>query len=325
MPRVSVVLVFHRVTGHLRPAIDSLLNQTWRDLELVIVDNGCRLDAAARAALAIDPRVRWVALAEDTGIGPAANAGIAAAAGDYIAIADYDDLSLPTRIEREVAALDADPGLALVSAFADRMDGEDRPLGDRVFTLAAPGEFAAYAPYAAPLVHPASMGRRAVYEEFPFRSPFRFTSELDFYARVTERHRLGVIPEVLLRYRWYPSQTTQRHAANIDQSRCVILQLAARRRAGRPEALDRVEWMTDALSAGEFAARVARQCLDEELFVPAAYLARRAFALDRSPAGAWRATALAAALWRRTPRTERAAVAAMFRHGPVRALGVTPA
>jgi len=325
MPRVSVVLVFHRVSEHLRPAVDSLINQTWRDFELILVDNGCRLDAPARAALATDPRVRWVALAEDTGIGPAANAGVAASVGEYIAIADYDDLSLPTRLEREVAALDADPGLALVSAFAERIDGAGRPLGDRVFTLAAPDEFAAYAPYAAPVVHPASMGRRAVYEEFPFRRPFRFTSELDFYARVTERHRLGVIPEVLLRYRWYPSQTTQSHAANIDQSRCVILQLAARRRAGRPEELDRVEWMTDALSAGAFAARTARHCLDEGLCVPAAYLARRAFALDRTPAGAGRAAARAAALWRHTPRAERAVAAAMFRHGPVRALGVTPA
>ena len=325
MPAVSVIMVFHRDTPYLRPAIASVLGQTWRDLELVLVDNGCGLPDGELGEAGREPRVRRVRLARDDGIGVAANAGLAAARGEFIAIADSDDLSLPSRLEQQVAALRADAGLGLVSAWADRIDEAGRPLGGRIFTLREPGEFPAYAQYAAPLVHPVATGRREVFAATPFRPPFRYTSELDFYARATERWRMAVLPEVLLRYRFYSTQTTQRHAANIEQSRCAINLLTARRRAGRPEELDGMDWMSEAVPAAEYCRRTAAQCLAEGFAVPAAYLARRSLVLERSPISVVGAARLAARAWRLAPARERRRVAAMFLTGPVRALNLRPA
>ncbi|AOS44597.1 Putative glycosyltransferase EpsH [Lacunisphaera limnophila] len=325
MPAVSVILVFHRDIRHLRPAIASILNQTLRDLELLLVDNGCGLPAESLGPLAADPRVRWVRLARDDGIGVAANAGVAAARGEFVAIADYDDLSRPNRLERQLAALRADPGLDLVSALADRIDGDDRPISGRCFTLAQPEGFRAYAQYAAPVIHPVAMGRRALFQALPFRPPFRFTSELDFYARAVECARLGVLPEVLLDYRWYPAQTTQHYHANIEQARAMINLLTARRRAGRPEHLAELAAMADGLTPAEFCRRVAACCLVEGYPVPAAYLARRSLALQRTPAAAVAAAGLAVRAWRAAPPAERSLTRRMFLTGPVRALGLVPA
>jgi hypothetical protein len=325
MPSVSVIMVFHRDTPFLRLAISSVLAQTFRDFELILIDNGLGITATALGDLGADSRVRWVHLARDEGIGVAANAGVAVSRGEFIAIMDYDDFALPNRFERQVAALRADPAAGLVSALADRIDGDGRMLAGRVFTLLDPGTFLAYAQYAAPVIHPVVMGRREVFLTLPFRPQFRFTSELDFYARAVECWRLIVLPEVLLHYRCYPTQTTQRYAANIEQSRCTINLLTSRRRAGRSEDLASITWMSDSLSPADYCRGTAARCVVEGFCVPAAYLARRSFALERSLGSALKALGLGLRAWLRARSGERRLVARMFFTGPVKALDLRPA
>ena len=324
MPEVSVVTVFHRDTPFLRPAIASVLGQTLRDLEYVLVDNGTGLRADDLGELGRDPRLRFVRLPRNEGIPAGHNAGVAAAAGEFIALLDYDDLALPHRLERQVAALRADPGLGLVSALAERIDEQGRACGQE-FCLPNAAEHRAYAPYAAPVVTPVAMARRDVLRAFPYRADFPFAADLDFQARVAERERMAVLPEVLLRYRWYPAQTTHQRAAAIEQSRCAIQILAGRRLAGRPEEMASVLAATMAATAAETWRRGAELCLAEQLFVFAAFQARRSFALDRSPAGAVRATRLAVRAWSRARGPDRARVARMFFTGPVRTLRLHPA
>ncbi len=324
MPEVSVVTVFHRDTPFLRPAIASVLGQTLRDLEYVLVDNGTGLRADDLGELGRDPRLRFVRLPRNEGIPAGHNAGVAAAAGEFIALLDYDDLALPHRLERQVAALRADPGLGLVSALAERIDEQGRACGQE-FCLPNAAEHRAYAPYAAPVVTPVAMARRDVLRAFPYRADFPFAADLDFQARVAERERMAVLPEVLLRYRWYPAQTTHQRAAAIEQSRCAIQILAGRRLAGRPEEMASVIMATMAATAAETWRRGAELCLAEQLFVFAAFQARRSFALDRSPAGAVRATRLAVRAWSRARGPDRARVARMFFTGPVRTLRLHPA
>lgn len=324
MPEVSVVTVFHRDTPFLRPAIASVLGQTLRDLEYVLVDNGTGLRADDLGELGRDLRLRFVRLPRNEGIPAGHNAGVAVAQGEFIALLDYDDLALPHRLERQVAALRADPGLGLVSALAERIDEQGRACGQE-FCLPNAAEHRAYAPYAAPVVTPVAMARRDVLRALPYRADFPFAADLDFQARVVERERMAVLPEVLLRYRWYPTNTTHERAAAIEQSRCAIQILAGRRLAGRPEEIAAVLSATAAATAAETWRRGAELCLTEKFFVFAAFQARRSFALDRSPAGAVRATRLALRAWRRARGGDRAQVARMFFTGPVRTLRLHPA
>jgi hypothetical protein len=324
MPAVSVLMVFHRDTPFLRPAIASVLSQTFRDFEFVLVDNGTGLRAADLGELGNDPRLRWVRLARNEGIPAGHNAGVAAAHGKFIALLDYDDLLLPTRFERQVAALEADPALGLVSALAERMDESGRAIGHE-FCLGDSTEHQSYAPYAAPVITPVAMGRREVFTTFPYRAEFPFAADLDFQSRVVERWRMAVLPEVLMRYRWYREQTTQQRNPAIEQSRCVIQVITGRRQAGRAEAINAVLEATAATTAAATWRRGAALCLRERFPVFAAFQARRSLALDRSVPGAWRAVALAARAWRQAPAEDRALVRRMFLTGPVRALGLHPA
>lgn len=324
MPLVTVLMVFHRDTPFLRPAIASVLGQTLGDFELLLVDNGTGLAPGALGELGDDPRIRWVRLPANAGIAAGHNAGVAAAGGEFIALMDYDDVVLPTRLEKQVAALQADPGLGLVSALADRIDAAGRKSG-RVFCLPDPAGHRAYAQYAAPVITPVATGRRELFVATPYRTPFAFAADLDFQSRVTEKWRLAVLPEVLLQYRWYGDQTTQQQLPAIEHSRCAISLLTARRRAGRPEDLEAVIGLGEALPPADYNRRIARLCLEEEYWEVAAYRARRSLRWERTAVSALAATGLAARAWRGAPAGARARVARMFFSGPVKALGLRPA
>ncbi len=323
MPVVSLLMVFHRDSPYLRPALASALNQTWRDLEVVLVDNGTRLSADALGELGRDPRLRWVRLTANAGIPAGHNAGVAAAQGEFVALQDYDDLSEPDRLARQVETLRRKPDVALVAGRAVRIDENERPIGE-VFCLPRAEEHAGYAPYGGPIVTPAAMGRRELFQAFPYRPEFPFAADLDFQARAVEQREFAVLPEVMLRYRWYGAQTTQERRREIEQSRSVIQLLSARRRAGRPERMADAWAAIRADSAGEAWRRGARSCLVEGYVVYAAYQARRSFACDRTAAGAWAALRLGGRATAAARSGQRRLAARMFFTGPVRALRLHP-
>jgi glycosyltransferase involved in cell wall biosynthesis len=323
MPAVSVVMVFHQDTPYFRPAIASVLSQSWKDLELVLVDNGTGLTADQLGGPGLDPRIKWVRLPTNVGIPGGHNAGILAAQGEFIALQDYDDIAVPHRIEAQVAALRKDPALGVVSGRAERIDEKGRALG-QVFCLPNPADHVAYAPYGTPVITPVSMSRAEVLRGYPYRPEFPYAADLDFQARVADRWPMAMLPDVLLRYRWYATQTTQRKIISIEQSRCVIQITTARRRVGRPENLRGALQATSAATAAESWRRGARVCLDDSFPVFAAFQARRSFALDRSITSAWHAVRLAWEAGLKVNGAERWLVLKMFLTGPVRTLRLHP-
>lgn len=324
-PTVSVILVFHRDIPFLRPAVDSVLAQTFADFELLAVDNGLGVNREFFGAAAADPRLKIVSRPTNEGIPGGHNAGVAAARGRYVALLDYDDLMLPARLERQVAQLEADRSIDLVSSGVERIDAHGKVLGHE-FTLAGAREAYRYSQYAAPFPTPALMGRREVFAEFPYRGVFPFSADFDFITRATERIRVGALNEVLTQYRWYAEQTTQSRRAALEQSRAAIRLATARRRAGRAEQLAGLqEWIAagcpEAAASCNFAARAA---LRENFRPLAAYQARRMLAVSTTLRE--RAVALklgSRAILRARPGEQRLTLR-MFLRGPVRALAVHP-
>jgi glycosyltransferase involved in cell wall biosynthesis len=110
-------------------AVDSILQQEFRDLELVIVDDGTGQDAIFGALKNRDPRIRLVTNPVNLGAAAAANRGIEAARADIIVRLDADDIAERTRVGRLVAALADDPQLGLVGSWCTVTDETGRPQG----------------------------------------------------------------------------------------------------------------------------------------------------------------------------------------------------
>jgi glycosyltransferase involved in cell wall biosynthesis len=199
-PTVSVVLPVRDGERFLREAVDSVLAQTFRNLELVAVDDASSDSTPAILASYEDPRVRVVA-GPGTGIVGALQAGVAAARARYIARMDADDVSLPERLERAVALLDARPRTALVTSWAETIDEEGRST-DVVVLPDRSADLLRILLLRNPIAHGSVVLRRVALDAVGgYREEYGNNEDYDLWRRLLRDWEAAVVPEVLYRYR----------------------------------------------------------------------------------------------------------------------------
>jgi glycosyltransferase involved in cell wall biosynthesis len=166
LPRlVSVVLPCFDAERFLPEALHSLLTQTHGDLEIIAIDDGCQ-DATPdilEAFAARDERVRILRNGTNLGLISTLNRGVAEARGELIARMDADDISAPSRIERQVEALALRPEIGVVATGVELIDEEGRAIGRPVRPRSLePGAARFMALFATPLTHPTLLARAPV-------------------------------------------------------------------------------------------------------------------------------------------------------------------
>jgi glycosyltransferase involved in cell wall biosynthesis len=129
-PLVSVLIPVFNVERYLAAALDSMLRQTYPQLEFIIINDGStdRTAAILSEYQSVDARVRVLHNETNVGIVGSLNRGLDAAAGAYIARMDGDDVSEPDRIERQMRYLEQHPDIALVGVGLQSIDGDGRPI-----------------------------------------------------------------------------------------------------------------------------------------------------------------------------------------------------
>lgn len=121
-PKVSVVIPTFNRAHVLRRSIASVLDQTYVDLELIVVDDGSSDGTDVLVQGIFDSRLRYIKQPKNRGVSAARNRGIAEARGEWLAFLDSDDVWLPHKLERQFAALD---GVECVASYCSlrRVDG----------------------------------------------------------------------------------------------------------------------------------------------------------------------------------------------------------
>jgi glycosyltransferase involved in cell wall biosynthesis len=128
MPRVSVVIPLFETERYIEAAVHSALDQTLRDIEIIVVDDGSTDRGPEIVRRIDDPRVRLVHQ-ENRGLAGARNTGIREARADYIAFLDADDLWSPRKLEALVARLDAGSRVGIAFSSSAFIDEEGRHIG----------------------------------------------------------------------------------------------------------------------------------------------------------------------------------------------------
>ncbi|MFS8652378.1 MAG: glycosyltransferase family 2 protein, partial [Caldibacillus sp.] len=116
-PFVTVFMPVYNSGKYLVEAIESILRQTYRNLELLIVDDGSTDHSIEIIKTFADPRIRLIKNDQNRGIPFTRNVGLKEARGKYLAIMDSDDISHPERIERQVAYLENHPAIDVAGTF----------------------------------------------------------------------------------------------------------------------------------------------------------------------------------------------------------------
>ena len=200
-PRVTVFVPVYDRALVLRQALESVLAQRYADFELLVLDDGSS-DASVEVARELgDPRIRIEVHARNRGIPATRNHGLALARGEYLAMADSDDVSHPQRLALQVAWLDAHPEVAALGSWALRTDASGRRVGAPLLRPTAPRELAGRVLFASVMKSPTVVARTAVLREHGYREELVLGSDIDLWARISARHALANLPRFLVRYR----------------------------------------------------------------------------------------------------------------------------
>jgi glycosyltransferase involved in cell wall biosynthesis len=216
-PLVTGVVPYYRASEFVSEAVASLLGQTHRNLDVLIVNDGSFVEAdAVLDELAGDPRVR--VLTRPNGGEPAArNLGALVARGEYLVMLDADNVLEPQFVERALAAMRREPALAYVSCWLRMIapDGSDVPAGGG---YAAIGNGALEDEIENWDGDTLCLMPRRLFADEGFRFGGAMHSDWQLYRLLRSRGRLGaVIPELLARYRVVPGSLMRAHGEELLQ------------------------------------------------------------------------------------------------------------
>lgn len=199
MPKVSVYMPAYNMEKYIAEAIESILNQTFSDFEFIIINDGSTDNTAkiVREYAARDKRIKFIDNKKNRGFIAASNDGLDAACGEYIAKMDSDDISMPTRLARQVAFLDSHPDIGMIGC------------GLQAF---GKGKFIITHPANVGLVDAISeipttifMARRTIIEKYKLRfNPDFFSCEdYEFYVQFLKHAKIANLSDILYKYRWH--------------------------------------------------------------------------------------------------------------------------
>lgn len=209
-PKVSVILPAYNAAAHLGKAIDSILDQTFPDFELIIINDGSTDSTSELLVKYQDPRIK-VITQENLGLPKALNHGLAIARGIYIARQDADDISLPNRLEKQVQFLEKNERYGLIGTWSQIIT-PDGPTNRQHVHPTSNGQIQVQLLINNQFVHSSVMFRASClkmtgkYSEDTNHFP---PEDYDLWLKMAKYVLVANIPEILVRYLEEPNSISR--------------------------------------------------------------------------------------------------------------------
>jgi hypothetical protein len=220
---VTVLMPVHNGAAYLSEAVDSILRQSLRDFELLIVDDASTDESVSIIKRYKDPRIRLLRSMERLKLSGALNLGLDNARGHYVARMDADDISLPRRLEIQVRHMNRHSEIGICGTWIRYFGGPSRavlkrPLGCeeiRAFTLVD-----------TPFAHPTVMLRRSMMDQYQLRFDGSYypTEDFELWTRAMLCFPVENLPQVLLRYRVHGQSLTGSGWSKMDEQAVRVIE-----------------------------------------------------------------------------------------------------
>ncbi len=221
MPKVSVIIPAYNAMAYLPETVESVLNQTFTDFELLIINDGSSDDIVQWASQVTEPRVKLISQ-ENQGVSVARNTGIAHAQGEYVAFLDADDLWEPTKLEKQAQCLENNSAVALVYTWTALIDQLGKPLG---ILLASHVEGNVWEQIVVKdMISNGSspMVRRGCFETVGIFDPdpnISGAADRDMWIRIAALYPFAVVKEPLTLYRRHPQSMAKNRSKMLQATR----------------------------------------------------------------------------------------------------------
>jgi glycosyltransferase involved in cell wall biosynthesis len=258
MPNVSVIIPAYNAEKYIVETVQSALDQTCQDLEVIVVDDGSK-DGTLTALEVFGDRIR-VHQQPNGGVARARNTGVSLARGSWVAFLDADDLWLPHKLEQQLTCSDAP--MTYTDRFNIGARGDLPELQSKVTAMHGGDVFVQLLLEGNFITNTSVMIRRELFEKMGgFYTGLNGTEDWDLWIRVAEKHLIGFIPEPLVRYRFHEASIS-RNYERMSRERTEVISRALELERGK--ALDwmtrrqiwKETWRTNGWDAGRSGARL---------------------------------------------------------------------
>lgn len=207
-PLVSVVIPAYNCEAYVANALESIINQTYTNLEVIIIDDGSSDETfkIAKSYEKQDPRVKAYKNKENLKIVGTLNSAIAKSRGKYVARMDADDFRMPDSIEKQVAFMEKHADVVVVGGAIDVCDGDMNLINHRDYPVTDTQIRARLFRYN-PFAHPAIMMRAEALKDTPYT--LNWAEDYDIYFRLGLKGKFANLPTTVLKLRTHPSSVSQ--------------------------------------------------------------------------------------------------------------------
>lgn len=222
MPTVTVLLPVYNGEKYLRETLESILAQTWKDFELLIVDDGSTDRSAEIIASFDDKRIRVLSNPERLKLSGALNRGLREARGEHIARMDADDIAFPQRLQSQIDFMRRRPETGICGTGIEKF-GCGKPSRD--IYPASTQSIKAYALFDCPFCHPTVMMRRDMLLSCNlwYDGSYYPTEDYELWTRAADFFPVANMKDVLLRYRIHDGSMTGSDWDNMDMQAARII------------------------------------------------------------------------------------------------------
>lgn len=209
-PYVTIVMPVYNGAAFVAEAIESILRQTLADFEFIIIDDGSNDGSVDIINSYKDLRIHLLRNESNLGVSESLNKGFNLARGVYIARMDSDDISLPERLERQVAFMEAHPEIGICGTWVEILGGTGR----QIYRYPSdPDTIKCMHLFGPALAHPTVMMRRSMLEKLGqwYDPSFKHAQDFELWVRASAYTLITNLEEVLLYYRLHQLQIGRCH------------------------------------------------------------------------------------------------------------------
>jgi len=211
MPKISVVMSVYDGEKFLEEAVLSVLNQTYKDFEFIIIDDGST-DSSLKMLRSFekkDERIKLVSR-ENKGLTRSLNEGIKLAQGEYIARMDGDDISMPKRFEKQIDFLEKNKDIALCGTWAINIDENGNEIGEYK-TPTTNKEIRKMILFHNPFIHPSVMMRKEIINNVGlYNEKIKYAQDYEYWLRIIKKNKMANLNSFLLWYRIVKKSMTRK-------------------------------------------------------------------------------------------------------------------
>ncbi|NDW17733.1 glycosyltransferase [Dysgonomonas sp. 216] len=208
MPKVSVLMPVFNSGEFLTESIDSVINQSFTDWELIVVNDGSTDNSEAIINSYNDKRIRYHNNGENRGLIFTRRLMIDMALGEYIAFLDSDDVALPNRLKTQIDFLDKNVRYGMCGSWGVQIDEKGKK--GKVLKIATEAaEIRCSLLFSNTFIQSSVVIRKKLFGDETYNPGFTVAEDYDLWCRLSVKHKLKNIPTPLIKYRWHQNNISK--------------------------------------------------------------------------------------------------------------------